>query len=117
MKNGAARSVLLLATGGLLCLVGASATAAEREAMISCPPSVVSSFGGFDRWSQIEVQANFVRALVAPNGLLTCQYGFGRSPPAFFGIQRPCPSGHHCVAAGRGFRVTPGSRRPRLPQL
>jgi hypothetical protein len=54
---------------------------------------------------------------VAPNGLLTCQYGFGRSPPAFFGIQRPCPSGHHCVVAGRGFRVTPGSQRPRLPQL
>ena len=78
-----------------------------KEAMIPCPPVVVAPFGGFDGWSQIQVGANSVRAFVAPNGLLTCQYGLGRNPEPIFGIQRPCPNGQRCRAQGHGFLVTP----------
>ena len=67
---------MLLFAGGLFW--GVRGPAAQSETTIPCPRAVDAPFGGFDGWSQIEVQANFARALVARNGLLTCQYGFGK---------------------------------------
>jgi hypothetical protein len=54
------------------------------------------------------VQANFAAAMVSPQGVMTCQYGFGGPhPKPFFGIQKPCPAGFKCVAERNGFRTIP----------
>jgi hypothetical protein len=84
---------------------------ASQDQFISCPASLVAPYGGSDGWSTIQVQANFAHALVSPQGLMTCQYGFGAQPvKPFFGIQKRCPQGFQCVAERNGFGVRPTIR-------
>ena len=101
---------VLIAVGILLTTASPSlsdpASAAQAN-FVKCPPHLVAPYGGDDGWSSITVQANFVRAVMAPKGLMTCQYGFGKHPTPFFGIQKPCPPGFRCVAVRGGFRVLP----------
>jgi hypothetical protein len=102
---------ILLAAGLLLMTVtkssGSDASAlAMPDQIIKCPVSLVAPYGS-NGWSTIQVQANFAAAAVTPQGLMTCQYGFGQQPKPFFGIQKRCPPGHRCVVQGNGFRATP----------
>ena len=101
---------------GLSIIVGALFIGANQSAssnasvtpdqFVPCPPHLVAPYGGISGWSTINVQANFAHALVTPHRLLVCKYRFGTGA-AFFGIERPCPPGHRCVAERDGFRVTP----------
>lgn len=107
---------ILIAVGLLLMTVtkssGSDASApATPDQIIKCPVSLVAPYGG-NGWTTIQVQANFAAAVVSPQGLMTCQYGFGQQPAPFFGIQRRCPPGHRCVVEGNGFRVTPLIPKP-----
>jgi hypothetical protein len=82
--------------------------ASPQARFIPCPANLVAPYGGSDGWSTIQVQANFAKAIVTPQGLMTCQYGFGGpKPKPFFGVSKPCPAGMHCVVQGNGFRITP----------
>jgi len=107
---------LLIAVGLLLITVTKSPSSnAEASAgpdnFIQCPASLVAPYGGNDGWSTIQVQANFAAALVTPQGVMVCQYGFGSPhPKPFFGIEKPCPAGNRCVAQRNGFRVIPAIR-------
>ena len=107
---------ILIAVGLLLMVVAKSsgsnaAASAAPDQIIKCPASLVAPYGG-NGWSTIQVQANFAAAVVTPQGVMTCQYGFGQQPNPFFGIQKRCPPGHRCVVQGNGFRVTPLMPQP-----
>jgi hypothetical protein len=103
---------------GLLIVLGVFFTASTRSSsgfasaqtnFVPCPANLVAPYGG-NGWSTIQVQANFAKAIVTPQGLMTCQYGFGGpnpKPRPFFGVSKPCPAGKHCVVQGNGFRITP----------
>jgi hypothetical protein len=103
---------------GLLIVLGAFLTAstgssnglaAGQARFVACPASLVAPYGG-NGWSTIQVQANFAKAVVTPQGLMTCQYGFGGpnpKPKPFFGVSQPCPAGMHCTVSGNGFKITP----------
>jgi hypothetical protein len=83
--------------------------AAQPGNFVACPAFLVAPFGG-NGWSTIQVQANFAAAIVTPQGLMTCQYGFGGpipKPKPFFGVSKPCPAGFRCVAERNGFRLRP----------
>lgn len=87
-----------------------SGYAAAQARFIPCPANLIAPYGGSDGWSTIQVQANFAKAVVTPQGLMTCQYGFGGpipKPKPFFGVSKPCPAGMHCVVKGNGFSITP----------
>jgi hypothetical protein len=87
-----------------------SGYASAQTRFVPCPANLVAPYGGSDGWSTIQVQANFAKAIVTPQGLMTCQYGFGGpnpKPKPFFGVSKPCPAGLHCVVQGNGFRITP----------
>jgi hypothetical protein len=104
---------------GLLIVLGVFFTASTRSSsgyaspqtrFVPCPANLVAPYGGSDGWSTIQVQANFAKAIVTPQGLMTCQYGFGGpnpKPKPFFGVSKPCPAGMHCVVQGNGFRIIP----------
>jgi hypothetical protein len=86
-----------------------SGYASAQARFVQCPANLVAPYGG-NGWSTIQVQANFAKAVVTPQGLMTCQYGFGGpnpKPKPFFGVSQPCPAGMHCVVQGNGFRITP----------
>jgi hypothetical protein len=101
---------------GLFMILGVFLAASTRSSsgyasaqtnFVPCPANLVAPYGG-NGWSTIQVQANFAKAIVTPQGLMTCQYGFGGpKPKPFFGVSKPCPAGHHCVVQGNGFRITP----------
>jgi hypothetical protein len=79
---------------------------ANPDSFVACPAHLIAPYGGTDGWSSINVQANFAKALVTPQKVMVCQYRFGSGAP-FFGIEKPCPAGHRCVAERAGFRVVP----------
>jgi hypothetical protein len=80
--------------------------AVTPDSFIACPTHLIAPYGGSGGWSSVNVQANFAKALVTPQRVMVCQYRFGAGAP-FFGIEMPCPAGKHCVAAPKGFHVTP----------
>ncbi len=100
---------ILIAVGAVLA--GASQSSSRNatvnpDSFVPCPPHLIAPYGGISGWSTVNVQANFARALVTPQGLMVCQYRFGSGAP-FFGIEKPCPAGSRCIAERDGFRVHP----------